>query len=493
VRTAPGDRTPLQGVTAVAAGGFHSLALLADGTARAWGDNSNGQLGDGTDIQHPAPVAVLSTGTLDVRAVAAGRDHSLDLHGDIVHTFIWGNHQDGLQGNPFPLPVSYSPSGQPIEADVDGGLAHSLVLTTAGHVFAWGANETGQLGTGQQDDSLTPIGVRDGSGVGQLGDIKAIAAGMRHNLALTAAGSVYAWGNNDHAQLGNGTTDTHTLPVLVRDAPGASPGVKLPSRSLGNVIAVAAGWGHSLALKADGTVWAWGENDGGQLGNGSTTSNSLPTQVRGPRGRRRAVLAEAFLTGIVAIAAGERFSVALRVDGTVWAWGANDEGQLGDGTLTDRHYPTAVVSDAQSPVARLAGVKGIAAGLRHVLAVGSSGTVWSWGTNQGGALGRATGVIDPVPDRVAGVDVHPTLGDIEVVAAGVGHGLALRSDGTAWGWGANAAGQVGDGTFDDRPTPVQVMRAETLPFIHPTVIGAGFVHSLAISWAEASVVRRERP
>ena len=485
VRWGPNNLGGLGQITAIAAGGFHSLALRSDGTARAWGDNFYGQLGDGTDIPRLVPVEILSTGFLDVRAIAAGRDHSLDLHGDIVNTFKWGNHLDGLPGDPAPVQVTHVPNTAPIDADVDGGYAHSLLLTTAGHVFAWGENDSGQLGDGTHDPHSTPLSVRQPNGVGQLEDVKSIAAGIRHNLALTAGGAVYAWGKNDMSQLGDGTTDPHPLPVLVKDPPGASNG-KLPPRRLAGVIAVAAGSGHSLALSADGTVWAWGSNDAGQLGDGSTTDRSLPVRVKGPRGRHRGGITAAYLTGIVAIAAGGRFSLALRVDGSVWAWGANDEGQLGDGTFIDRRYPTAVVADGQSAFPYLTGVKGIGAGMQHTLAIGSAGTLRSWGSAV--ALGRGANTNQPTPGTVDGAGTEPALSHVEAVAAGVGHSLALRSDGTAWGWGLNGAGQVGDGTFADRDTPVQVMWSQTLPFTHPTVIGAGFVHSLAINWSVATVV-----
>ena len=490
VRWPPDNQHALDKITAIAAGGFHSLALRSDGTAWAWGDNVHGQLGDGTDVQRPTPVEVLSPGVLDVRAIAAGRDHSLELYGDIVNAFKWGSHLDGLPEDPAPRQVPLSPNAALVDADVDGGYLHSLVLTTAGHVFAWGANDSGQLGDGTLTPHATPLSVRQPSGVGQLEDIKAIAAGTRHNLALTAHGGVYAWGENDTSQLGDGTTDPHPLPVLVKDPPGPSNGV-LPLRNLTGVIAVAAGFGHSLALSADGTVWAWGSNDAGQLGDGSMTGRSVPERVKGPRGRRGGGITAAYLTDIVAIAAGERFSLALRVDGSVWAWGANDEGQLGDGTFFDRRYPRAVVADGQSAFPHLVGVKGIAAGMRHALAIGSAGTLRSWGSAV--ALGRGANTNQPTPGTVDGIGTELALSHVEAVAAGVGHSVALRSDGTAWGWGLNSAGQVGDGTFVDRDTPVQVMQSETLPFLHPTVIGAGFVHSLAINWSVATVapVRRE--
>jgi alpha-tubulin suppressor-like RCC1 family protein len=482
VRAHGGTSESLELVTAIAAGALHSLALLSDGTVRAWGSNAFGQLGDGTDDDRPAPVTVLSTGLLDVRAIAAGTDFSVDLHGDILDTYKWGERNDGFSpfGDQSPQPVALSPTIKPIEASVAGGLAHSLILTTAGHVFAWGLNDFGQLGDGSFETRLLPVLVT--ASAVTLNDVKAMAAGLRHNLAVKANGSVYAWGNGEQGQLGDGTTNSSNTarPVGTTDSKDSRRGS--PWRALENIIAVAGGWGHSLALRADGTVWAWGNNASGQLGIGTTEDSTVPVRVRGPRGSRRdGPLVAAYLSGIVAIAAGQTFSLALGVDGRVWAWGANESGELGDGTTIDRHFPTAVANDGTSAFPYLVGAKAIAAGGFHSLALGSAGVLRSWGANQAGALGHSGTTLQTIPGLVRGPGTELGLTNVEAIAAGVGHSLALGSDGTAWGWGLNDFGQIGDGTYTDRQTPVQVLNG-SLPFIHPTVIAAGYAHSLAISW-----------
>src|SRR5207248_140731 len=188
-----------------------------------------------------------------------------------------------------------------------------------------------------------------------------VAAGARHSLALSADGTVWAWGDNAKGQLGDGTNTSRLRPVQIA--------------GLSNVRAIAAGGNFSLALKADGTVWAWGGNDTGQLGDGTNVSRTTPVQVSG-------------LTGVVAVAASSVYPYqniesasagALKSDGTVWMWGTNFEGQLGDGTVTTRMMPVQVPN--------LSGVVALALGDRYTLAARNDGTVWAWGTNSDGEMG----------------------------------------------------------------------------------------------------------
>lgn len=183
--------------------------------------------------------------------------------------------------------------------------AHSLVLNN-GTAWAWGSDQSGQLGNGSTTDSSTPLAV------GGLHDIIAVASGGAHSLAVTAAGKVWSWGANGSGQLGTGTNADSAVPIEV---PGLS-----------GISAVAAGDNHSLALSDDGTVWAWGENSSGQLGDGTTVNRNTPVPVES-------------LTDIVAIAAGKVHSMALARDGTVWSWGGNYNGQLGDGTVANTTRP----------------------------------------------------------------------------------------------------------------------------------------------------------
>src|SRR3989304_5520615 len=197
-----------------------------------------------------------------------------------------------------------------------------------------------------------------------------------------------------------------------------------------NAVAIAGEGDHSLALKNDGTVWAWGLNVSGQLGNGTNTNSNVPVQVAG-------------LTGITAIAGGGRaHSLALRNDGTVWAWGFNTSGQLGNGTLTNNNVPV--------PVSSLTAVTALAGGGNHSIALRNDGTVWAWGYNGYGQLGNGTFTNSNVPVPVT------SFTGVSAISSGDLHSLALKNDGTVQAWGNNASGQLGNGTFTNSNVPVPV-------------------------------------
>jgi alpha-tubulin suppressor-like RCC1 family protein len=235
----------------------------------------------------------------------------------------------------------------------------------------------------------------DGAGPGRslYGDIKAagnnvvqVAAGWyRHRLILRSGGTVWAWGRNDSGQLGDGTTTGEGTPVQVTGLTGV-------------VTQVAAGWDHSLALTSDGTVRAWGNNDHGQLGNNTSVGSLVPVQVPG-------------LTGVTKISAGYGFSLALRSDGTVWAWGWNDKAQLGA-------FSKSPFSLVPVQVPGLSHVTGISAGIDHAVAAATNGTsaltsVWAWGDNEAGQLGDGTLTshgaqrVTGLPVSIAGIAVRP--------------------------------------------------------------------------------------
>jgi alpha-tubulin suppressor-like RCC1 family protein len=276
--------------------------------------------------------------------------------------------------------------------------------------YAWGYNNVGQLGNDSTMNSSLPVQVSNS------GSFKAVSAGENHNLALDTSGTVWAWGYNNYGQLGDGTTTTALTPVQVS--------------GLSGVTAIAAGNGHSLAVRNDGTVWAWGRNDYGELGDGTTSNSSTPVQVQG-------------LSGVTAIAADKgSSSMAVRQDGTVWAWGYNYFGQLGDGTTDNRLTPV--------QVSGLSGVIAIAAGSGHSLALTSDGSVWAWGSNGVGELGDGTTTDSLTPVHVGG------LSGVTRISVSDGSSYALRSDKTVWAWGWNGYGQLSDGTTNNSSTPVQV-------------------------------------
>ena len=294
-----------------------------------------------------------------------------------------------------------------------------------GSVFAWGHNRSGQLGDGTKTDRRVPERIKG------LHDVRSLAAGDGFSLALEADGTVLAWGNNQSGQLGDGNAPTdHATSAAVH---GLGPG--------SGVVDVAAGASFGMVRKADGSVWEWGNGTSGQLGNGRNDKQSAPTVVKGLGAG----------SGVVAIAAGSSFSVALKSDGTVLAWGHNKSGQLGDGhTGMDRAVPAAVRGLGAG-----SGVVGIAAGDSFSLAVKRDGTVLTWGNNQSGQLGDGSAPTDhAMPIRAVGLG---SGSGVRAVFAGGSHALAIAGQGVLWAWGNNSSGQLGDGTAPtDHHTPVRV-------------------------------------
>jgi len=264
--------------------------------------------------------------------------------------------------------------------------------------------------------------------------VSSIAGGNAHTVALKSDGSLWAWGWNYCGQLGDGTTTDRSSPVQVGSDTAWS--------------AVATGYVHTVALKSDGTLWTWGRNYYGQLGDGTTTDRSSPAQVGSD-------------TDWSAVAAGCGHTVALKSNGTIWAWGENNHGQLGDGTMTDRSSPVQVGSDTDWSAVVTKGF--------HTLALKSDGTLWAWGSNTYGVLGDGT-----VSTRTSPVQVGSDT-NWSVVAASYTHTVALKSNGTLWAWGYNNQGQLGDGTTTHQTSPVQV-GSDT----NWAAVEAGYAHTVAL-------------
>lgn len=300
------------------------------------------------------------------------------------------------------------------------------VPTPPGAVHAWGGNAFGELGDGTTDAHRAPAPVPG------MDDVVDIHTGREHAVALREDGTVLTWGSNQMGQLGGGTTGGQ------RPSPG-------PVAGLDGVTMVSTGHYHSLALRSDGSLWTWGYNNVGQLGDGTTTNRNRPVQVSGTR-------------TYAYVAAGRDMSYALATDGTVWAWGRGDDGQLGDGTLANHSTPVRV--GALTDVVQVAG------GRDHGLALRIDGSVWAWGWNAYGQLGDGT-----LTDRTSPVQV---LTGATMLAAGAHHSYALRSDGRVAAWGRNYRNELGDGTSTQRTRPVTVLGVSGA-----VTIGSGRDHGLA--------------
>ena len=262
--------------------------------------------------------------------------------------------------------------------------------------------------------------------------------------AAAASAPVYAYGSNDFGQLGTGTTTDASVATPVSTPPGVT------------FTSVAGGSSHTLALGSDGTVYAWGLNNFGQLGDGTTTSTSTPVAVDLPSGT------------YTAVSAGEDQSYALSSSGEIYAWGNGSSGQLGDGTTTSSDTPVEVSSPGVIFTA-------ISAGLFHAVALGANGDAYDWGLNSSGQLGDGTTTDSTVP-----VPVAPLPGvQFTAVAAGGAHTLALGSDGNVYAWGNGSSGQLGDGSLSDSSTPVQVELGDGATAY--TAIAAGNLQSEALA------------
>ncbi len=280
-----------------------------------------------------------------------------------------------------------------------------------GTLWSWGSNNNGELGDSTTNNRHAPVQT-----VGNMTNVKQVAAGSDHMVAIKKDGSLYAWGYNGHGQIGDNSTTGRVTPTRITNT--------------NDFVAVGAGDNHSLALKNDGTVWTWGRNNSGQLGIGASTANQL-IPVRVPN-----------LDNVVAIAAGEEFSMALKSDGTVWAWGDNDSGQLGDDTKVNKNTPVQVKV--------LTNIKNIVAGGNHALAVDGNGNLWAWGSSNHGQVGNNSDISQIIPIRIE------SLTNVKGIAAGALSSYAVKNDGTIWAWGYNAYGNLGHGDTTNRSVPTRI-------------------------------------
>ncbi|MGH2831611.1 MAG: RCC1 domain-containing protein, partial [Solirubrobacteraceae bacterium] len=357
----------------------------------------------------------------------------------------------------------------------------SAASATPSGGFAWGENEVGQLG------NSTAASTEVRSSVTGLSDVRALAAGRRDSLALLSDGTVKAWGDNDWGQLGYastsgpGTCHAEYSQATGYEVPCSTTPVQI--EGLSGVVAIAAGDQHNLALLSNGTVMAWGENEYGQLGQGTTRGPDHCYKETEPTQCSTSPVAVNGLSEVTAIAAGQNYSLALLKNGTVMGWGSDGEGELGNGTSSNHH-------DLPVAVSGLSGVKAIAAWGDTSMALLEDGQVMAWGSNYFGELGDGTRAgpeycasNDQLPCSLVPVPVSGLEG-VSAIARG-GASYAVLEDGTVMAWGTNVSGQLGVGTMTGpeeclpinfcSTTPVQVSGLE-----HVKTIAGGGEHTLAL-------------
>ena len=563
----------------IASGDNHTCGLTANGTAFCWGVNYQGQLGDGTTFSRNAPVAI--GGGLRFETITAGSNHTCAISTDSL-AYCWGQNADGQLGDGTTTSrlTPTRVTGAPAFTSIVAGSYHTCGLTAAGTAWCWGDNVSGQLGDGfPGTDRLSPVAVLGAR------SFVSLAAGGFHTCGLTAAGTAWCWGSNAYGQIGDGTSGfdawdhapRRSLPVTVRG------GISFASLTAGN--------SHTCGLTTGGGAFCWGSNFSGQLGDGTgihewfdhATDRTLPVAVIGGRvftkvsahryqtcgvitsgdtycwGERSN--AKAFIAAhgsgttsgaspirvdssvsFISISPGDRHACALTVTGMAYCWGSDGSGQLGDGPAYPDYYSfgSTDYSGATTPVAVVGGeialetttanndypppahtcgltIAGLAycwganasgqlgdgttttrtwavavnGGLTfRVLVAGgahtcgltlTSGTAYCWGNNASGQLGDGTQVQRLEPTATSGARAFQSI------SAGSSHTCALTSTGQAWCWGQNTYGQVGDGTTIDRSSPVAV--ATTLTFSYVSASGTGTFASsggTAYGWGTAT-------
>ena len=360
----------------ISAGNYHTCMTLSSGEAYCWGNNDAGQLGNGTTTHEPV----------------------------------------------------YSPSfvvGLPgLTRQLSAGWQNSCALTTEGSVFCWGYNMRQFPVWSQPEDPIsTPVKI-----AGLSEDVTALSLGSMFACALTHSGSVYCWGENGSNQLGDGTSTDRLSPVAVIDLPP-------------NVIAVSTGASHACAMTGEGDVVCWGGNQYGQIGDASNLPRSSPVHVKNLSDK------------IIAISAGGYHSCALTRAGTVQCWGNNAAGELGvniasSTCLNDIGDQVACVSTPQTLGGFDSAVVAISAGMFHTCALTRNGTVYCWGYNEFGQVGDGTLTNVSAPKAISGIS-----GSVLSLTAGAQHTCVIVASGSAYCWGDNQVGQLGDGTTITRLTP----------------------------------------
>ena len=472
------------GVLSLALGEAHACALMQGGGVKCWGAAANGRLGTGQTTNQNAPSDVLNvSGAI---AIGAGAAHSCALLGD-GHVKCWGYNKSGQigDGTTTDRPLAELVSTHfPVVAISIGG-DHNCVLSAGGAAECWGYNRTGQLGDGTDTNRNVPVAVYSlDSGVTQIeAGTRYDTSGSSHTCALTAGRVMKCWGYNAKGQIGDGTTGNFNRPVNVRNLPGGVVGMSLGAghtcaRAGGNAIHCwgraehgrlafgnggysghGGGWpthitepasisalpslpaklslldGTSCALLATGGAMCWGANKYGQIGDGWAFSNGDGVDQAGARA------VEGLSSNVRDIAVGIEHVCAVKTDGSVWCWGRNQYGQLGDGSSIQRMTPVQVPG-IQNAVA-------IAAGSNHTCALDGASGVRCWGRNDYGQLGIGSANDSDSPVAVIGID-----GEVTALSLGDSHSCALLAGGVVRCWGRNDSGELGDATTSNRYTPV---------------------------------------
>ena len=399
---------------AVSAGPQHTLAKKDNNTIWAWGDNSRGQFGDGTNDSQSSPVQVLPIPPVATFSIFAGAYASGFIKASTKDSYDTGfNDSKGRLGigntSDQSSPVLVLGGLQYLYMDI--GSPSNIWLDNSGNAWTCGAGTYGVLGNGTTTDTSSPVQVIGNHSFMKISTSAGFCAGLKTD------GTIWAWGENTYGNLGDETDINQSSPVLVH----------------GNhsFVTMSCGLSNILALKENGEVWCWGENYGGQIGDETDINQSSPVLVHGNH-------------SFINIQAGGSLSIGLKANGSVWAWGDSAHGDLGNGSFAPPYSSPILVIGNHSFIY-------ISAKFNTVSALKVDGTAWMWGDNEFGQLGD-----DTMTDKNSPNLVHGNHSFIAINCGGY-HTLALKSDGTIWAWGDNTYGEFGNNTIVSSSSPIQIM------------------------------------
>jgi uncharacterized repeat protein (TIGR02543 family) len=385
---------PDETITSLSLGSAHSAALTSLGRVYTWGNNLYGRLGDGTTTQRNTPVEITS--------------------------------QFGLN------------EGESISSICLGGL-HSSAISSSGRVLMWGHNDYGEIGDGTVINRLAPVDITSQFSLGVDETIISMSLAYSHSSAISSLGKVFTWGNNAFGRLGDGTEVNKSLPTEITSNFYLSEG--------DTIVHIYISGASSAALSSFGSVFTWGYNVYGKLGDGTEVKKSLPTEITSNFGLS---VGET----ITNISIGENHSSAISSLNRVFMWGGNAHGQLGDGTTTPRLTPIEITNKFGLESGE--NIDRVVSGVNHSIALSSFNRVFSWGNNEYGGLGDGTTIQRNSPTDIT---EEFTLGAEEIINniyIGNRFSSALSSEGSLFIWGYNSSGQLGDGTTTSRSTPAAI-------------------------------------
>jgi alpha-tubulin suppressor-like RCC1 family protein len=427
----------------VTCGGYHTVAIKTDGTLWSWGASNSGQLGRvALNVQYPVTTFAGGTNWADTATtdpaelytLSAGNFYTAAIKTDGT-LWTWGNNANGQLGN-FTITTRSTPvttfAGGTTWKQVSSGNSHTAAVKTDGTLWTWGNNINGRLGVNDVTNRSTPVTTFAGGT-----DWKQVSSGTSHTAAIKTDGTLWTWGSGGNGQLGRPTT---FAVVPVATFAGGTNWADTATTDPAELYTLSAGYRYTAAVKTDGTLWTWGNNTSAQLGNNAATDRSTPVTT--------------FAGGTTwkQVSSGQSHTAAIKTDGTLWAWGLGTSGQLGTNDTTQRNSPVTTFVGGTT-------WKQVSGGFRNTAAIKTDGTLWTWGYNILGQLGRPTTFAAvPVTTFAGGTNWADTAttdpAELYTLSAGNLHTAAIKTDGTLWTWGNNTFGQLGNNAATDRSTAV---------------------------------------